>query len=408
MKNGLPYKWQPFSKFARHGRTLTGKTQEGVIPIFLIQNAWKYITYHKYNSLILLTALVLGFLFPLLAVNDINEVVRDGEVARFPDASRVAVVEYHMRYKTETEMEAAVSRCREEGMFEMAGYSFVQNEIAYVGEASYTCGICSVSEEYLALSGYELLSGTFFSEEDFAAGGERVCLLDVGGPLAEHGVQVGDTIDIGGEDYRVKGIVRAPRIYGSLLLPYGESAALFADAGINFQYQIIVSGEALSRPGIISSGLFPVDGMYEFKGVAWTGEELEEAYYGSMWKYNKYRIQRAAIVIVFAGISLLLLFTGMILRERHDMAVRIALGGSRPMLWLESVIRNLLLVLTAFLVSLLLYPLLSGMVMGAGSRLLFRTGIQVGVCGAAFVVLIGSIVLFTGFRKRNVALLLKG
>lgn len=379
-----------------------------MIFIFLIQNAWKYITYHKYNSLILLIALVLGFLFPLLAVNDINEVVRDGEVARFPDASSVAVVEYRMRYKDEAEMEAAVSRCREEGMFETAGYAFVQSEIVYAGETSYTCGICSISEKYLALSGYELLSGTFFSEEDFAAGGERVCLLDVGGPLAEHGVGVGDTIDIGGEDYRVKGIVRAPRIYGSLLLPYGDSAALFSATGITFQYQIIVSGEALPKPGSISRGLFPVDNSREFEIVAWTGEELEEAYYGSIWKYNEYQIQRAVIVIVFAGISLLLLFTGMILRERHDMAVRIALGGSRTMLWLESVIRNLLLVLAAFLISLLLYPLLSGMVMGAGSRLLIRTGIQVGVCGAAFVVLTGSIVLFAGFRKRNVAFLLKG
>lgn len=379
-----------------------------MIAIFIVQNAWKYITYHKYNSLILLTALVLGFLFPLLAVNDINEVVRDGEVARFPDASRVAVIEYWMKFKDETEIEAAVSRCREEGMFETAGYAFVQSEIVYAGEASYTCGICSISEEYLPLSGYELVSGTFFSEEDFAEGGEKACLLKIGGPLAEKGVGVGDTVDIGGEEYRVKGIIRAPRIYGSLLLPYGDGAALLAAAGLSFQYQVIVYGEVLPRPGSISGRLFPVDGMYELKIAAQTGEKLEEAYYGSIWKYNKYRIQRAAIVIVFAGISLLLLFTGMILRERHDMAVRIALGGSRTMLWLESVIRNLLLVLAAFLVSLLLYPLLSGMVMGAGSRLLFRTGIQVGVCGAAFVVLIGSIVLFTGFRKRNVALLLKG
>ena len=90
------------------------------------------------------------------------------------------------------------------------------------------------------------------------------------------------------------------------------------------------------------------------------------------------------------------------------MAVRIALGGSRTILWLESVIRSLLLVLAAFQIALLLYPLLSGMVMGAGSSLLLRTGIQVGLCGAAFVVLIGSIVLFAGFRKRNVAMLLKG
>ncbi len=89
------------------------------------------------------------------------------------------------------------------------------------------------------------------------------------------------------------------------------------------------------------------------------------------------------------------------------MAVRIALGGSRTVLWLESIIRNLLLVLAAFLITLLFYPLISDMVMGTASRLLFRTGVQVGLCGGAFVVLIGSIVFFAGFRKRNVAMLLK-
>lgn len=381
--------------------------QKGVFVIFLIQNAWKYIIYHKYNSLILLIALILGFLFPLLAVNDINEVVRAGEVARFPDASRVAVVEYHMKYRDEAEMEDAVSRCREEGMFETAGYAFFQSEIVYAGEASYTCGICSISKDYLALSGYELLSGTYFTEEDFTAVGERVCVLEAEGPLAEHGVRVGDTIDIGGKNYRVKGIVRAPRIYGSLLLPYADSVELFAGSGITHQYQVIVYGEKLPNPGRISGALFPVDGKYEFKIIAQTGEELEENYYGSIWTYNKYRIQRAAIVIVFAGISLLLLFAGMILRERHDMAVRIALGSSRAVLWLESVIRNLLLVLAAFLITLLLYPMVSGLVMGAGSRLLWRTVLQVGICGALFVISIGSIVLAVGFRKQNVAVLLK-
>lgn len=382
--------------------------QKGVTSIFLVQDAWKYITYHKYNSLILLSALVLGFLFPLLAVNDINDVVRDGEVARFEDASHMAVIEYLMKYRDEAEMEVAVNSCQEEGMFETAGYAFVQNEIVYAGEESYTCGICSISKDYLPLSGYEMVSGAFFSEKDYIADGERVCLLGTGGALVENGVGVGDMIEIAGEDYRVKGIVRAPRIYGGLLLPYARTFELFSSAGITFQYQVITHGEAVPRPESLARQLFSLDSMYEGMLTAQTGKELDEIYYGSIWELNRYRILRAAIVIVFAGISLLLLFTGMILRERHDMAVRIALGGSRAMLWLESVIRNLLLVLAAFLITLLLYPFVSGLVMGTGSRLLYRTVLQVGVCGALFVVLIGSIVLVVGFRKQNVAMLLKG
>ena len=106
--------------------------------IMHFRHAWKHIIYHKYNSIILVIALVLGFLFPLLAVNDINDVIRDGEVSRYPDASRISVFEYLMNYKDEEEIEAAIDRCLGEGLFERAGYSFSRSEIVYVGEQSYT------------------------------------------------------------------------------------------------------------------------------------------------------------------------------------------------------------------------------------------------------------------------------
>ena len=88
----------------------------------IIRNAWKQILYDKYNSMILWAALVIGFLFPLLAVNDINDVIRDGEVAKYEDASKISVLEYLVTSKIgEEEMEASIIRCQEEGMFQKAG-----------------------------------------------------------------------------------------------------------------------------------------------------------------------------------------------------------------------------------------------------------------------------------------------
>lgn len=227
------------------------------------------------------------------------------------------------------------------------------------------------------------------------------------GALVEDGVRVGDVIEIAGENYRVKGIVRAPRSYGSVLVPYADTADLFSVLGTHFQYQIITYGEDQPNPGSLARSLFRLDDGKEGLIEARTGAELEEIYYDSIWKVNRYRILRAAIVVVLASISLLLLFAGIILREKKDMAVRIALGGSRTMLWLESVIRNLMLVLSAFCITLLLYPGISKMVMGTGSRLLFRTVLQVGISITVLVVLIDSIVFFVGFRRRNVVQTLK-
>lgn len=376
--------------------------------MFLFQNAWKHIIYHRYNSIILAIALVLGFLFPLLAVNDINDVIRDKEVARYEDASRVSVLEYLMTYKDGEEIDAAIGRCMEEGLFETAGYSFCGTEIVYAGDQSYTCGISGISGNYLSLTGCEIVSGESFSESDYAGDGENVCLLNYNTGLAEKNIRVGDTVEIMGEAYRVKGIVRVPRVYGSVLLPYVSTGSMFSDFGMWLQYQVLTYGEAKVKPMGMARKLFQIPDSDGGVVTAQTGKEQEELYHSSIWEINKYRILRAAIVIVFAGISMLLLFIGMILRERYDMAVRIALGGSRTMLWLESVIRNLLIVLIAFLIALLLYPCISALIAGAGRRLLFRTILQVGIGGALFVVLIDSAVLFAGFRKRNVALLLKG
>ena len=65
--------------------------------------------------MILWAALVIGFLFPLLAVNDINDVIRDGEVAKYEDASKISVLEYLVTSKIgEEEMEASIIRCQEE------------------------------------------------------------------------------------------------------------------------------------------------------------------------------------------------------------------------------------------------------------------------------------------------------
>lgn len=376
----------------------------------IIRNAWKQILYDKYNSMILWAALVIGFLFPLLAVNDINDVIRDGEVAKYEDASKISVLEYLVTSKIgEEEMEASIIRCQEEGMFQKAGYSVCLSEIVYSHGRSYSCSISGISKEYLSLAGYELIEGVFFSDEDYAADGENVCLLSYRSALQEQNIRVGDLIEILGESYRVKGIVRAPRAYGSVFLPYGAvSFSVSSGSPLGMQYQIITYGERKGTPMLLAKKVFPFLDSESGVSAAQTGEEQEEWYYGSMWEVNRYRVLRAILVAAFAGVSLALLFAGMILRGRYDMAVRIALGAGRGKVLMESAVRNILLMCIAFLTALILYPCFTAVVSGAGSHLLFRTVVQVGLTGTVFIILINSAVFFAGFRKRDIATLLKG
>lgn len=373
---------------------------------FLFQNAWKNIIHNKYNSIVLLIALTVGFLFPLLALNDVNDLLRDGYVAKYEDASLFTIIDYSMKYKTEEEMYGAIGRCREEGLLETAGFCAYQGEIIYVGEESYSGGISAISKEYLTLSTYELVSGELFTQEDYAGNGGNICMLECRSSLVQNGVTPGDEIEILGEVYVVKGIVRAPRIYGGVMVPYGMASEVFSSVNGQMQYQVITYGETQPNPARLSRKLFQFpDGV---GGVisAQTGTEQEEMYYQSMREVNRYRILRAVIVIVFACMNVVLLFVGMTMRERYGMAVRAAMGAGRKMLWMELLVRNLLLMSGAFFIAVLLYPMVAFFVKGAGS-LQNVTVLQTGIGGIIIIFFISSMLFLVGFKKREIALSLK-
>lgn len=76
-----------------------------------------------------------------------------------------------------------------------------------------------ITKEYMEFSGYRMISGAFFTEEEMQ-NGERVCILAHGGLLERMGVSEGDEIEILGKSYVVRGIVYAPKVHGGVLLPY--------------------------------------------------------------------------------------------------------------------------------------------------------------------------------------------
>lgn len=365
--------------------------------LFLLQNAWKYIRYNKFSSIVLFCAITVGFLFPMMALNDVNNLLWDARISRYEDAAGITILKYLMPYKEEAQMEEALKQA--EKSFETAGYVGMAQQLVYAKGESYSGTVAAISRDYLTVLPCELVEGSFFSEADYSESGERTCLLLYTTNLAKDGVKVGDSIEILGNSYTVKGIIRAPRAFGGVMVPYtfaGE--VLRGGEDVNISYHIITYG----HKGVVSIH-FPDQLTSERE----KGVKEDEEFFASVWKLNRYRMLRAGIIILFTMINMLILFLGMTVGERYSMAVRMALGISRKSLFLEVLLRNLLLMLPAFLVSVLIYPFFCVFVKSIDSHLRGDTMLQAGLGGAVLIILITLAVLWFGFHKQGVASMLK-
>jgi hypothetical protein len=370
---------------------------------FVIHNVIQYITYNKFVSTTLMIAMILGFTFPLMALNDVNDLLKDGTVSKYTDAAGIKVIDYFMQFKTADEINGVIKMGKEEGVFEEAGFCIVQGQIVYAKNESYACGISGISDDYLTLSSCELLEGELFSEKEFDGNGEKVCLLEHQNILVRQGMRVGDNIEILGDVYKIKGIIHAPRIYGGVLVPYQMSTDLFSGSNSLTQYQFITYGNEDMKPTSLARYLF----KNQYVISAQTGTEQEKAYYESIKEVNKKRLLRASLVILFAIANIYLVFVGMLMRERYSLTIHYALGATLKTIQLELFIRNIFLILLSFFISILIYPIISGLVVGANRFLQMKTMLQVGFGGVVFVALISYLIPWIYFDKQDMSILLK-
>jgi len=370
---------------------------------FVVHNVIQYITYNKFVSTTLMIAMILGFTFPLMALNDVNDLLKDGTVSKYIDAAGIKVIDYSMQFKAADEINGVIKMGKEEGVFEEAGFSIVQGQIVYAKNDSYACGISGISEDYLTLSSCELLEGELFSEMEFDGNGEKVCLLEHQNILVRQGMRVGDNIEILGDVYKIKGIIHAPRTYGGVLVPYQMSTDLFSDSNSLTQYQFITYGNEDMKPTSLARYLFKNQDVIS----AQTGTEQENVYYESIKEVNKKRLLRASLVILFAIANIYLVFVGMLMRERYSLTIHYALGATLKTIQLELFIRNIVLILLSFFISILIYPIISVFVVGANRFLQMKTMLQVGFGGVVFVALISYLIPWIYFDKQDMSILLK-
>lgn len=367
--------------------------------IFLLQDVWKKLVHDKFISVVMLFTMMVGFFHPLMAINDVNDLISDKKLSAYPNVSQLSVIDVYMNYAEEKELAVTINRCKEDGVLSEAGYYAIARQIVYSESDSYSMYVNGIMPEYLTMSGYELMAGEMFSQTDYEQE-ELVCLLSHGGILEQKGTQVGDSVHILGQSFKVKGIIRAPKIHGSILIPY--TTAKMVLSGGQIQYQALVYSDSKLSPKILSSKIFPDSSLIS----AQTGEEHEQIYSESVRDINGRRMMRAVIVIIFTIFSLIMLLTGKTIQEKYGIAVRLAMGADKGLVRLQAVLENLIIMSAAFLLDILMYGRVAGMLNGANVYLQPATILQMFVGGLILTVMSSMISFAYCIRKNSMQMLL--
>jgi hypothetical protein len=370
---------------------------------FMLQNVRCAIQHSKFTCFILVFALTVSLIFPVIAMNEINDLIADRTISRYADAAHTIIIDYFMQVKSPEELDGVLLKGESEGLFESSAYNINRNIQMDILDESFEKGISGISKDFLKLTPHQLVAGQLFSEEDFDEQGENVCLLTHRSTFAKGGLAVGDTIVISGETYWVKGIIRCNKLYGGVILPYASSAALFSDTISTLQYQFVLTGDIMFNVYGLADKLFPGESVIN----AQTGSQQEKTYFDSVRVVNRNRMWRALLVVSLAIINICMLVAGMLIRERKSLAIHLACGADWRMLRVEIILKNTTIFLVSYFIAIVFYALFARFVIGAIRSLMVNTVIQILLGGVLLIYMMTYFISQISFKKPEVIDLLR-
>jgi hypothetical protein len=356
--------------------------------VFLLRDVVQQIWHDKLISTVIFFSMLVGFFVPIIGVNEINDLLSDMRLSTYSNVSQLTVYSVRSLYLLQEELDARITEFKEDGKLEQVGYLGTLGQIVTIGDESYSTRIGGANEQYMAISGHELLDGEMFSQEDYTSGA-KVCLMVQGETLLQDAAQVGDMIQIAGESFQVKGIIRAPKVLSYLILPYKSAEDVLPG---KLQYHVlsyVPSGKAQVAYG---SEIFPgSDPLFSDNGAV-----EQEMYQASVNTIIFKQMIQSGIVILLALICIYMILSGKTMQERSLIGVRLAIGASKRTVLAESICKNFLFMLTAVGIDFLIYRKLAGVLQGISEYARTETLLQ--VLGGGILVIL-AISLFSFYRS---------
>lgn len=218
-------------------------------------------------------------------------------------------------------------------------------EIVYFGDKKVQTYVCGVSAGYFDMEGNSLVEGIQPWENGMYEG---KCLLKEGTGLLQYGVEIGDRIRIGGQEYEVAGIIRIPYGYGTVYVPFDS---FVCDRPGSFQCKMLISGaEEVPLNEWRQFTYQNTDTMIQVSDAG----EIDRVYWESVVKNLRKRTDILSITVVFALLGIVVTSMEKIYEDRYCIGVEMACGANVRQIFSEIVIQNLLTGMLAVLTDTIL------------------------------------------------------
>lgn len=369
---------------------------------FHLENIWKDTLAFRYLHGVIFFVMAIGMAVPFWMGATVWDLTSEAALSRYQLPEQLIVAEYQDRIsEAEASEIEAQQRQKLKKESERVGISaFLSVEVQWKTQsgAPYVQGC---SENFWKLNGYRVLEGVG-PEKEWMENGEPCYVCDNCDLLYRNGIHPGDEIQIGGKSFTVAGILKAPKLYGSIAISY-KALAEVAD-GKEAQFQGLYRFFEPTAPEAVNPVLLEMDSVI---GVL-TGTEQETVYLESVEHIAKERLTTGIAMMIFTMLSLISVNGGMLMQEQKQIAVRQAMGATAKELFCEYALRMEALYLLACAVNVPLYPLLFGSMHGMSRELPFPVMGIVGIVGSAVWLFVTGILWDQMIGKQALIPILKG
>lgn len=112
--------------------------------------------------------------------------------------------------------------------------------------------------------------------------------------------------------------------------------------------------------------------------------------------------------MLFGIISFIFIIAGKVSEEQYSIGVKMSLGASKGMIYIELFLQNLILILSAVLIDIICFPLVKKLLPQLGFIIDWKVILGMIIIGLSTAFLVTGIILETTMKKKQVYELLKG
>ena len=217
-------------------------------------------------------------------------------------------------------------------------------EIVYFEDKKVQTYVCGVSAGYFDMEGNSLVEGVNPWEDGMYEG---KCLIKEGAGLLQYGVEIGDRIRIGRQEYEVSGIIRIPYGYGTVYVPFDS---FVCGRSGSFQCKMLISGAG--EVTLNEWRQFTYQNTDEMIQVSDAGE-IDRMYGESVVQNLRKRTDILSITVVFALLGIVVTSMEKIYEDRYCIGVEMACGANVRQIFSEIMIQNLLIGMMAVLTDMI-------------------------------------------------------